>query len=106
MGHIEDRDHLAGLWILDVTRSRSCSPTHEGGSMLRGVDPARRPGASGGLRLLAAVSMLAAVAVASVVASSAAAARAKAPTEAQACGTKPVTMQGYFETGFPDVVDL
>lgn len=22
------------------------------------------------------------------------------------CGTKPVTMQGYFETGFPDVVDL
>ena len=22
------------------------------------------------------------------------------------CGTKPVTMQGYFETGFPDIVDL
>ncbi len=22
------------------------------------------------------------------------------------CGTKPVTLQGYFETGFPDVVDL
>jgi raffinose/stachyose/melibiose transport system substrate-binding protein len=74
--------------------------------MLRGVDPASRPGASGGLRLFAVVSILAAVAVASVVASSAAAARAKAPTEAQACGTKPVTMQGYFETGFPDVVDL
>ena len=22
------------------------------------------------------------------------------------CGTAPVTMQGYFETGFPDIVDL
>ena len=22
------------------------------------------------------------------------------------CGTKPVTLQGYFETGFPDIVDL
>jgi raffinose/stachyose/melibiose transport system substrate-binding protein len=22
------------------------------------------------------------------------------------CGTKPVTLQGYFETGFPDAIDL
>jgi raffinose/stachyose/melibiose transport system substrate-binding protein len=29
-----------------------------------------------------------------------------APTERQACGTKAVTMQGYFETGFPVIVDL
>jgi raffinose/stachyose/melibiose transport system substrate-binding protein len=28
------------------------------------------------------------------------------PTEEQACGTKPVTMQAYVETGFPDVIDL
>jgi raffinose/stachyose/melibiose transport system substrate-binding protein len=30
----------------------------------------------------------------------------KAPTEAQACGTKPVTMNAYVETGFPDPIDL
>ena len=29
-----------------------------------------------------------------------------APTQAQACGTKPVTMQAYVETGFPDALDL
>ena len=28
------------------------------------------------------------------------------PTFQSACGTKPVTMEGYFETGFPDIVDL
>lgn len=28
------------------------------------------------------------------------------PTEAQACGTNPVTMQAYVETGFPDAPDL
>jgi raffinose/stachyose/melibiose transport system substrate-binding protein len=28
------------------------------------------------------------------------------PTEAQACGTKPVTMQAYVETGFPDAPAL
>ena len=25
---------------------------------------------------------------------------------AAACGTKPITMQGYFESGFPDITDL
>jgi raffinose/stachyose/melibiose transport system substrate-binding protein len=35
-----------------------------------------------------------------------AAPQATAPTFASACGTKPVTMEGYFETGFPDIVDL
>jgi raffinose/stachyose/melibiose transport system substrate-binding protein len=34
------------------------------------------------------------------------ASRATSPTFAAACGTTPVTMQGYFETGFPDIVDL
>jgi raffinose/stachyose/melibiose transport system substrate-binding protein len=28
------------------------------------------------------------------------------PTFQAACGTKPVTLEGYFETGFPDVVNL
>ena len=28
------------------------------------------------------------------------------PTFGSACGMKPVTMEGYFETGFPDIVDL
>jgi hypothetical protein len=28
------------------------------------------------------------------------------PTFAKACGTQPVTMEGYFETGFPDIIDL
>jgi raffinose/stachyose/melibiose transport system substrate-binding protein len=28
------------------------------------------------------------------------------PTFTQACGKKPVTLQGYFESGFPDIVDL
>ena len=37
----------------------------------------------------------------------ASAARSAAPPIfAAACGTKPVTMEGYFETGFPDIVDL
>jgi raffinose/stachyose/melibiose transport system substrate-binding protein len=51
---------------------------------------------------------VAACVAAAVVASGAASAAppAAAPTEAQACGTKPVTMEGYFETGFPDIVDL
>jgi raffinose/stachyose/melibiose transport system substrate-binding protein len=28
------------------------------------------------------------------------------PTFQSACGTQPVTMEGYFETGFPDIIDL
>jgi raffinose/stachyose/melibiose transport system substrate-binding protein len=63
--------------------------------MLRRVDA---------LTLGAIAACVAAVVVASGAAS--AAPTAGAPTEAQACGTKPVTMEGYFETGFPDIVDL
>jgi raffinose/stachyose/melibiose transport system substrate-binding protein len=44
---------------------------------------------------------------AAVGAGAAAGARnAKPPTETQACGTTPVTMEAYVETGFPDVIDL
>jgi hypothetical protein len=36
----------------------------------------------------------------------AAAASPAAPSAVPNCGTKPVMMQGYFETGFPDIIDL
>jgi raffinose/stachyose/melibiose transport system substrate-binding protein len=39
-------------------------------------------------------------------ASKAAALTLPIPTFAQACGNKPITLQGYFESGFPDIVDL
>ena len=32
--------------------------------------------------------------------------RAATPTFASACGTAPITLQGYFESGFPDITDL
>ena len=41
------------------------------------------------------------IAAASVATASASPPAGKAPTFAAACGTKPVTMEGYFETGFP-----
>ena len=55
------------------------------------------------LGLLAAVGVLAAC----LAASGAAATKgASTPTFAQACGTAPITLQGYFESGFPDITDL
>jgi raffinose/stachyose/melibiose transport system substrate-binding protein len=47
-----------------------------------------------------------AIGTAAVWGTAASAAPAASPTLASACGTKPVTMEGYFETGFPDIVDL
>ena len=41
-----------------------------------------------------------------VIASASASRQAGPPTVTAACGAKPVTMQGYFETGFPTIVDL
>lgn len=74
-------------------------------------DPAMRH--RGTKRLVVCVaSAVAFVAVALVAASVApasatkAAASSKAPTEAQACGTKPVNMNAYVETGFPDPINL
>ena len=32
--------------------------------------------------------------------------RGRRPTFASACGTAPITLQGYFESGFPDITDL
>jgi raffinose/stachyose/melibiose transport system substrate-binding protein len=48
----------------------------------------------------------AACVTAAVGATAAAAQRSAAPTLAQACGTKPVTMEAYVETGFPDPINL
>jgi raffinose/stachyose/melibiose transport system substrate-binding protein len=59
--------------------------------------------------LLAALVVVAAALVATSVAPASAtraAGAATAPTVAKACGTKPVTMNAYVETGFPDPVDL
>jgi raffinose/stachyose/melibiose transport system substrate-binding protein len=66
------------------------------------------------MRILLAVWCLAALAVAAggprgavrAATLSAIAAAPASPTFQSACGTKPVTMEGYFETGFPDIVKL
>jgi raffinose/stachyose/melibiose transport system substrate-binding protein len=56
------------------------------------------------LGLLGVVALVAALFGATAVASTAQS--AKSPTLASACGTKPVTIEGYFETGFPLPVEL
>jgi raffinose/stachyose/melibiose transport system substrate-binding protein len=62
------------------------------------------PGARAPLVLVAVVGL---ALVAFAASGAALASRSPAsPTFAAACGTKPVTMQGYFETGFPDIIDL
>jgi raffinose/stachyose/melibiose transport system substrate-binding protein len=67
------------------------------------------------MRILLAVWCLPALAVAAggprgaahaATAFGAIAAAPASPTFQSACGMKPVTMEGYFETGFPDIVDL
>jgi raffinose/stachyose/melibiose transport system substrate-binding protein len=63
---------------------------------------ALRVGTRLGFVLLAAVACV----TAAVGATAAAAQRSTAPTLAQACGTKPVTMEAYVETGFQVPIDL
>lgn len=58
------------------------------------------------MKIPLAVTCLAALAVAAGGSRGAVRAAPASPTFQSACGTKPVTMQGYFETGFPDIVDL
>ena len=75
--------------------------------MFRRVRPAAEAARFACRRLLAIVAVVAIVAT--VAASRRVrrrASRQPPPTFATACGTKPVTMQGYFETGFPDIIDL
>lgn len=59
--------------------------------------------------LTAVAGGLTAVAATGVASSASAAAHsrmASSPSFAAACGTKKVTLQGYFESGFPDITDL
>ncbi len=66
--------------------------------------PRRR---NAGVRPLVGLLGVIGVLVACLAASSAASAKGtSAPTFAQACGTAPITLQGYFESGFPDITDL
>lgn len=72
----------------------------------RGEPPMPR---AGRLRVLCGAAALAALASAVVVAASAApasAATTQTATSKPTCGTKPVTMEAYVETGFPDPIDL
>jgi raffinose/stachyose/melibiose transport system substrate-binding protein len=73
---------------------------------MRTGDDARRRRARTALTVLVSAAVVAAVSVSPGAAATRTTARAQAPTEAQACGTSQVTLQGYFETGFPDIVDL
>jgi raffinose/stachyose/melibiose transport system substrate-binding protein len=82
----------------------------KGGFMLRRLDPVGRWGPRllpSRSRLLLTLLAIALIAAAFVATTSASTSRSgKAPTFAAACGTKPVTMEGYFETGFPLPIEL
>ncbi len=74
---------------------------------------AMRPRVTARARISLCLSAAAVVVIAGVVAVGAATARQErttakvsSPTFASACGTRPVTLQGYFESGFPDITDL
>ena len=56
--------------------------------------------------LLVLVAVVGVTLTAFAVSGASASSTAASPTFAAACGTKPVTIEGYFETGFPDIVDL
>ena len=67
--------------------------------------PALLPRGSRTLLGLVAVVVLVGVVFAATAAGSGSR-QAAPPTFAAACGTEPVTLEGYFETGFPDIIDL
>ena len=76
--------------------------------MIRRLDavPRRPSPVSRGTRMLLGLLAVAGLAGAVLGAGAASASHQATPTFAQACGTQPVTMEGYFETGFPDIIDL
>jgi raffinose/stachyose/melibiose transport system substrate-binding protein len=87
----------------------------KGGVMLERIEGRSRPAARhrASVRLLAGVVAVGGVVAMSLVAASLAPASVsgaamtnRPPTEAKACGTRPVTMNAYVETGFPDPIDL
>jgi raffinose/stachyose/melibiose transport system substrate-binding protein len=76
--------------------------------MIRRLDavPRRPSPVSRGTRMLLGLLAVAGLAGAVLGVGAASASHRATPTFAQACGTQPVTMEGYFETGFPDIIDL
>lgn len=78
--------------------------------MSRRLDAGKRHGPAalrvGTRTVVVLLAVVACVTAAIGARAAAAASSAKPPTETQACGTKPVTMEAYVETGFPDVIDL
>ena len=71
---------------------------------VQSVTRRRNPGSRRLLGLLAAAALVVCLAESGVA--SASKPSAKTPTFAAACGKAPITLQGYFESGFPDVTDL
>jgi len=74
--------------------------THQGGARARRA--ALSTVIAGGSALLAAAGIAASASAASPRAKSS----ANSASFAAACGTKRMTLQGYFESGFPDITDL
>ncbi len=66
----------------------------------------RRRGNLGSRPLLGLLAAGSVFAICLVASGAAAAKSASTPTFAQACGTAPITLNGYFESGFPDITDL
>src|SRR4051812_21332502 len=77
--------------------------TKPGGSMFRRARTVQREGPANGLLRPRSAPVIAALVVTAVAAASAAPASATTAARAAtpSCGTAPVTMNAYFETGFP-----
>jgi raffinose/stachyose/melibiose transport system substrate-binding protein len=76
--------------------------------MLRGLERVKQrrlTAVPAGARLLLATLAVLAATLGAIAAASASRLAAP-PSVTAACGSKPVTLQGYFETGFPDIIDL
>src|SRR5690349_6259342 len=69
-------------------------------------EPARSASVPRSIRTLFAIASVGITAGVVALTAVASPARQTAPSFAAACGTKPVTLEGYFETGFPDIIDL
>ena len=70
-------------------------------------EPTRSASVPRSIRTLVGIAAVGTAAcVAALTAAASPARQTAGPSFATACGTKPVTLEGYFETGFPDIIDL